>query len=594
MSDQPAPSPEQLRFVPYAQLVKMLVPSAGTISIYGPAHDLVWCSDGYERPDLRELLERAHREAGGNLAGRIENSPAGPTAYLTDLEDERGARLGSLVVELPEATGGRRSVAPSLLKPVVDCLESRLRLEHVPFDEPAAPDLGACMRLIDDDEALGPDAHRRHDGLTGLSTRTAFERDAQRALDASASRGAMLYVDVDHLHQVNDAFGFDCGDRVLSFVAERIRGRLEPTHVAGRLGGDRFAVMLPDADPDAARAVAERIQAALGEADYVHLEHSIPVTVTVGVAAAGSRSIRHLVAAAELASKRAKQRGSSRIVVSRNLGAAALARDGEELAYETFDAALADNALGLEAQPIIGLARDSGELAGFEVFVRMRNASGEWLSAHRFLRAAEYYGLMPAIDRWVIESTLNMLRDVADRLPELPLGVSVNVSSQSLTSGGYARFVLDLLGRAGLPAGLAGFELKESVAWSHLPDADRFVRTLGAVGSRVTLDNFGSGVGSITQLKSLAVKHIKIDGPLVRRSADDPESAALLRQLARAAAGLGLTTIAEQVETESLAAALGTLDIDYAQGHHFGPPAPLADWLGQLCAPRSDGNTALS
>lgn len=717
MSDPPA-SPEQHRYVPYAQLVKMLVPSAGTVSVYGAADDLLWCSDGYERPDLRELLDAARRASGGTLAGTIESAPTGPAAYLTDLEDEHGVRLGTLVVELAESAGGRRSVAPSLLRPVVDCLESRLRLERGSRSESSERGVDTFTRLLEEDENLGPetiqrlldgcveslpadagalvvpeahveaaagasgggdyapaavveharaqllpwlelndkslvanaacdgpeaaarkilacpvrDARRRvkgvlalyrqpdaldfavddasaieylarkismllsrqHDALTGLLTRTAFEREAQRLLDASIEKEALLYIDVDHLHQVNDAFGFDCGDRVLSFAAERIRTQLGAAQAAGRLGGDRFAVMLPGTGVDEARGVAERIQAALGETDYVHLGHAIPVSITVGVAAARNRSVRHLIAAAELASKRAKQRGSARIVVSRDPGDAGLARDGEQLAYSSFEEALEHNALGLEAQPVMGLARDAGKLLGFEVFVRMRTSDGEWLSAQRFLRAAEYYGMMPAIDRWVIGSTLDMLRGLGGELPDLPLGISVNVSSQSLKSGGYPRFVLDLLSRAGLPPGLAAFELKESVAWNHLADVERFARTLGAAGSRVTLDNFGSGVGAITQLKSLPIKQIKLDGGLVRRCADDAETASLIQGLTRAAAGLKIATIAEQVETESLAGVLGTLQIDYAQGHHFGRPAPLADWLERLCAPRSEGNAALS
>lgn len=703
MPEPIAPPPEQLRFVPYAQLVKMLVPSAGTISLYGPADDLLWCSDGCERPDLRGLLEPARRGAPAPDApadGAVVRSPTGLAAYLKDLESEAGERLGCLVVELPTcAHGPRHSVAPSLLRPVVDCLEARLRLEHGARGAPAADSLDA---LLEEDEADGPaaieralhacigamsadvaalvvpavrieahaaagpaasataalerarthllpwvelndrpmaanrvpaaggaaarkilacpirdtrqrvtgvialfrapsaadfDAHdtalievlgrklsmllnRRHDPLTGLLSRAAFERQAAALLDADGSQHALVYLDVDHLHQVNEAFGFDCGDRILAFVAAHVRASIGADSPAGRLGGDRFAVMLAGTAFEDARAATERLLAAVTESDYVHLDQAIPVSVTAGIAAARGRSVRHMIAAAELAAKRAKQRGPGRVAVARNLdGVAALARDREQLAYSDFEDALAGNALGLEAQPIVGLGHDAGRLLGFEVFVRMRSASGDWLSAHRFLSSADYYGMMPAIDRWVVGTTVEMLRGCAGDLPDLPLGVNINVSPQSLRSGGYPRFVLDALGGAGLPTGLVGFELKESMAWNHLADVDRFAQTFRAAGARVTLDNFRSGVPSVVQLRSLPIRRIKIDGPLLRRCGDDADAAALVEGITRAARGLGIATIAEQVDTAEIGATLGALGFDHAQGYHFGRPAPLADWL---------------
>lgn len=704
MSDSPTgPQPEHLPYAPYVQLVKMLVPSAGTVSLYGPGEDLRWCSDGYERPDLHQLVDRVRREPGrsARLHGTIEVTPAGLTAYLTELEDEHGRHLGTLVVELT-APPERAGMAASLLRPVVECLQSRLAAEHPPAAR-AGPDVDALAGMLDDEDdavqrllagcvdamsadiaaLVVPEAHvetlatspglerdaaarvveatrervtaalesadqafavnkcgddapgagykvlagpirdpherikgylalyrtarsadfdgrdtpvieylsrkvsmllnREHDALTGLLTREAFERHAEGAI-ASASQAALLYVDVDHLHQVNEALGFECGDRVLAFVAGRIGRVLGRADLGARIGGDRFALLIPDAGPEEGRARADQLQALLAESDYVHDDQAIPVTATIGVAAAAAPAVRHLVAAAELASKRAKQRGPGRVATSQRLETARPAVERALFAYRRFEDALADNALALEAQPIFGLAIEPGRPIGFEMLVRMRSPRGEWLSAHRFLSAAEHCGLLPAIDRWVVATTLEQLKTLRAMLPELPLGVSVNVSSQSLESGGYARYALELLSHAGLPARLLGFEVREADAWSRIAAADRFMHKLGAAGARIGLDNFGSGAGSIAQLRALPIGHVKLNGALLRRSLDDRESAGLVEGLTRAAHGLGLTTVAEQVETEALAAMLEALHVDYAQGFYFGHPAPLEDWLGRIGA----------
>lgn len=706
MTDPSASQTEQLRFAPYAQLVKMLVPSAGTVSLYGAADELLWCSDGCERPDLRELVDGATRErsAGDGARGSIERLPSGSSAFLTALEDDSSGLLGHLVVELPrDGAAGRYSMVASLLRPVVEALQSRLALEQ-DRAAPAQQGFDTFAQLLDDDtggpavidrfldncvesmpariaavvvpdvgiasvafgHGLEADAaraaveatqhdlaaelaaqdravvrrprgdgvpgpvskllaspvrdasgrvqgflalyrnaedadfydqdtalldylgrrismllNRRHDSLTGLMTRDAFERRAQAVLDAASGREALIYVDVDHLHQVNEALGFECGDGVLAFVAARIRSVLGRDGLAGRIGGDRFAVMLPGTDLDGTRAVAQRVQAVLAASDYEHGDQTIPVTLTIGVAATATPSIRHLVAAAELASKRAKSRGPGRIATSRPAQARPAA-ETEELAYRRFEDVLADNALALEAQPIMALdGRGAAAPLGFEILVRMRSAAGEWMSAHRFMKAAEHYGMLPAIDRWVVGETLAQLAALGSALPDLPLGLSVNVSAQSLKSADYSQYVLDALNSADLPAGLLGFELKESDAWRQIAHADRFIRALSAAGARIALDNFGSGTGSIAQLRALPIGHVKIDGALLRRTLEDAESAGLVSGLTRAARSLGIKTVAEQVETRTLAAALESLQVDFAQGYYFGHPAPLEQWLAQ-------------
>jgi Amt family ammonium transporter len=415
----------------------------------------------------------------------------------------------------------------------------------------------------------------QHDPLTGLVNKLIFERRAQSLLDSATSgASALAYIDIDKLQIVNEAFGFQAGDEVIQRLGEVIRAAGGPAAVASRVGGDRFALFLPGLDSVQASAVARQILMAAAQLGYVSGTESVPVSVSIGVATADQprERIAYLLASAELACKRAKQHGRNGLEVQNESGAGLLARRKQLFASASLQEALKNNDFRLEAQPIVGLRARSGETVGYELLVRMRSPSGELLAPDKFFDAAERYELMPALDRWVLCSTVDILKSQGLTLADLPYCFTVNVSAQSLSSGRFASFAIDHLAQAGLPASAFCFELKESMAVNHLREAEQLIRELTQAGCKIALDDFGCGLSSLAHLKRLPVQYLKIDGRFVRRMLEDRVAESIVSGISRAARTLGISAIAEHVESEALATRLRSLEVDFGQGFFLGRP----------------------
>jgi diguanylate cyclase (GGDEF)-like protein len=697
-------------YAPYGQLVKMLLPSAGSIAIYDANDEVVWCSDGYERPDLRGLLESLRHAGGDTLAGRgsVKSTAAGVPAFVAGLRGEGGRPLGSLVLELAYGQNARYSgsMVASLLRPVLDCLESRLNLERtiasterddgdgldllLTVDEDGREDATALEQLLrhcvehlrcvlgallvpdknltilasPDPAAYGlnlldrtqkhllawaqlnnrpmvvnrvsgtadaapykilscpvRDPYNRvtgllalfraasaedfqlkdvrilefvsrkavailgsqYDQLTGLPNRLIFERRMHSCLDhARDTSSALLYVDIDKLQAVNEAFGFQAGDEVIQRVADVIKRSLGEHDEASRIAGDRFAIFAPRRTAPQGAELAKRILASAAQLGYSNGAQSLPVTVSIGVAGVeGSARPAHLLACAELACKRAKRQGRNRFELHTEDNTLMLLRRKELVAATSLQEALKSNDFRLETQPIVGLYRQAGQTIGREVLVRMRSSSGELLAPDKFFEAAERYELMPALDRWVLCSTLDILRSHPGHLPA-DTCYTINVSEQSLATRKYAAFVLEQLAQTGLAPAAFCFEIKEAAAVNHLEAAAALVTDLVAVGCKVALDDFGCGLSSLAHLNQLPVQYLKIDGRFVRRILDDRVAESIVSGITRAAQTLGVATIAEHVESEGLADKLRGLQVDYGQGFFLGRAESLTRVAGAV------------
>ena len=688
-------------YAPYGQLVKMLLPSAGSIAIYDASHEVVWCSDGYAHPDLRTLLDRLTAAGASTLAGRgnLEMTPGGVPAFVAALRSEQMRPLGALVLELRNDQSARQTASflSGLLRPVLDCLERRLSLENtlrtgereataegvdllLTFDEHDREDASALRRLLQqcvadlgcvlgalsipdknfaiscapDDSVkssqlldrtqrhllawaqlnnrpmvvnrvgssseaapykiltcpvrdlqqrvigivalfrakTAPDFELRdirilefvsrktvsilrsqHDALTGLVNRLIFERRVRSQLDgAAAARHALLYVDIDKLEAVNQVFGLQAGDEVIQRVAEVVSRAAGPEALVSRIGGDRFAVFLPQHSSEQAAELARAIVEATARLGYMSGADAVPVSVSMGVVEASSRDrVGHLLACAELACKRAKNGGRSQIALHDEDGALLPARRRDMLASESLQEAFRTNDFRLESQPIVALRAPQGVL-GHEIFIRMRNASGELIAADKFLAAAERFELLPALDRWVLCTLTDILKTAPADAARL---VTVNVSAQSLASGKYAAFALEQIQRAGLAPASLCFELGESAAVSRLAAAEELIRELTEAGSKIALDDFGHGLSSLAHLKRLPVQFLKIDGRFVRRILEDRIAESIVSGITRAAKTLGVAVVAKHVESAALADKLRELDVEYGQGFYLGRPSPF-------------------
>ncbi len=235
--------------------------------------------------------------------------------------------------------------------------------------------------------------------------------------------------------------------------------------------------------------------------------------------------------------------------------------------------AMADGRMRLYVQPIVPVrpSRDGPELA--EVLIRLVDDDGSIVLPGAFLPAAERYGHMNAIDRWVVGETFDLL---AKRNPDQWDSIlAVNVSGQSLSDAGFLDFVLDRLYGSGVPASSLCFEITETAAISDLRRALAFITALREHGCRFSLDEFGSGLSSFGYLKTLPVDYVKIDGRFVRELVHDRVDEAMVESIQRLGHVLGVETIAEWVEDAATLDRLAAMNGDYVQGYHLGLPRPM-------------------
>jgi diguanylate cyclase (GGDEF)-like protein len=427
-----------------------------------------------------------------------------------------------------------------------------------------------------------------YDNFTGLLNRPAFEREVQAHLDDSPPEAGhcLLYIDIDKLHIVNNAFGFAAGDEIIRRFADVTRERLGEHDVMGRIAGDRFAILLVDRNLEDSRVVAESLREAMSALRYLKGDRTVSVSISVGVAActAGGQRFSHAIAAAEVACKAAKDRGRNRVEVFEEGDLSIVKRHNDLYVFAGLQEALRQNQFRLDAQPICPLQGDNLDPTAFEVLVRLQNPEGELVAPDKFLSAAERYQLMPAIDRWVFCNTLTYLRDHVQTLTNRSIGFTINISGQSLGSDGFLQFLVSHLRTSGVPPELLCFEVTETAAVANLERAENFISEMTRLGCRFALDDFGSGLSSFAYLRNLRVHTLKIDGSFVREAAENQISESMVVAITQVAKVMGLSTVAEYVESESIAAKLRGIGVDYGQGFYLGRPRPIDQVLADLTA----------
>ena len=428
-----------------------------------------------------------------------------------------------------------------------------------------------------------------YDPNTGLLTRQAFEKRALAQLAASGSRqdNAVVYLDIDRLHVLNENLGMHVGDDVIVRVAEVIRGSLAPRALAARISGDRYALLLPATSLDAAEEAAENLRERIAGLRFLSGGQQVEVTASLGVARVGEgeHSLSHALAAAEVACKAAKDRGRGRVQRYEDSDLSVVRRYTDVTLVGTLREALAEDRFRLDAQPIVAL---NGAAMGpkYELLLRMLDARGETLAPDKFLSAAERYQLAPAIDRWVVRHTLRTLEPVARALVAAGASFSVNISGQSLGDQEFADFLQFELRSSGIAPSLLTFELTETAAVANIVRAEVLIRRLRDLGFGVALDDFGRGLSSLTYLKSLPVTMLKVDGSLVRDVASDDRSEAMLSAVVQLAQAIGLQTVAECVENEEILMIVRSLGVGLGQGFSIGRPVPLERVLDGLVGAR--------
>ncbi|MFN3286347.1 MAG: putative bifunctional diguanylate cyclase/phosphodiesterase, partial [bacterium] len=398
----------------------------------------------------------------------------------------------------------------------------------------------------------------RHDLLTGLANREEFLHHLTAGLEAH-HRPAVLLVDLNEFHQVNEEFGPAAGDRVLQWVAQTLKAQVRSGDVVARVGGDRFAVLLPEADARVARRTAERLLQALREPATV-AGVQVRVWPRCGAAVLG----RSPAGAAELF--RAAESALDRAKAPPGLYVAHATPHRRRVPWtDRVRQALREDRLGLFVQPILDLRTD--RLDRWELLLRARENS-RWVGPDRFLHEAERSGLVVDLDLWVLRRAL----ELAGRLPGY---VHVNFSCRTVSDPQALERAVELLQRTPEGAARLAVEITETAVLQDLQQAARFIHALRAARASVVLDDFGVGYSSLAHLRHLQVDGFKIDRSFVRHMGSNPRDRHLVRSLVEMGHALGCLVIAEWVEDAPTLEMLREFGADCAQGFYVARPAPL-------------------
>lgn len=421
-----------------------------------------------------------------------------------------------------------------------------------------------------------------HDFLTGLYNRRYFEHELAQEIERAARYGfpgVVLLIDVDNFKTVNDTFGHVAGDDLLKEIAGLLKHRMRQTDILARIGGDEFAVLLPQTDAAQATAVAEDCVKALDTLAAMLADQSIHITVSIGIAPFDSISDAEVLARADVAMYAAKQAGRNGYSVYQPFVGD---QDPENAQFNEVDRmrkAIEEDRFLLYCQPILDLKTD--EISQYELLLRLPGGEGcEPLEPSSFLYVAERFGIIQAIDSWVLRKAIGLI--AAYERVGRKLSFSVNLSGKSIGDPKLASFIENALVEGGIDPSCLVLELTETAAIANLPQARSFADRMHRCGCRLALDNFGAGLASFYYLKNFPFDYLKIDGEFIQRLGVNPVDQLVVKAIVSIAQGMGKKTIAEFVADANAVSLLRDSGVDYAQGYHIGQPQPIADALSQF------------
>jgi len=538
---------------------------------------------------LLRQIDQAGSPSGMHLRTVLLRSLADAVAPYRELQ----ATLGVLTIAgLLMASAASIVTARRITTPLRSLVRASERLSRGQYDQPLLhtgrgndDEIGELARSFDHMRlsiAKQQDEIRQlayWDPLTGLPNRAQFGDAVREALELAADTGrpvSVVMLDLDRFKHVNDVLGYAFGDRLLQGVARRLATQdLQPNEMVARLSGDEFALLLPGRDATAALRLAE----CLADAFLLPLtldDHTVDVTAAFGVACwphhAGDAET--LISRAEVAMYSAKRKTAAALVYDASLDA------GSALTLSLLSElrrALEHDELRLFLQPKIALVGpQAGRMVGAEALVRWMHPVRGMVPPMHFIPFAEQTGFVRQLTMWMLEAT-------AKQWPELEaLGlqrVSVNLSTRDLMDAELPLKLQRLLQRYPMPPKALCLEITESAIMDEPQRAEATLTQLSAAGFKLSIDDFGTGYSSLAYLKRLPVDELKIDRSFVMAMEKDEDDAKIVRSTIDLAHNLGLSVVAEGVESAAAMARLAGLNCDEAQGYHMSRPIPAAEMV---------------
>jgi diguanylate cyclase (GGDEF)-like protein len=422
--------------------------------------------------------------------------------------------------------------------------------------------------------------HAFYDSLTGLANRRLLVDRLDQALRQAArdrTTHALIFVDVDRFKSVNDNLGHLTGDEFLRAIAGRISGVVRGHDLLARFGGDEFVLLLEDvADVDEAVAVAGRVCSAVGRPIVLPGGHELVASLSVGVALTGpGKTADDVLRDADVAMYEAKARrggGVYAVFDQTSMGT----RSSERLDVEAdLRRGLERDELEVHYQPVYSLGEQ--HIVGAEALVRWRHPANGLISPMRFIAIAEETGLILPLGRYVLEQACLQVRTIRDRFG-LELPISVNLSPRQFQDRGLLSQVKSALEATGAAPELLIFEITETTVMDDVSGAREVMRKLSQLGVRLAIDDFGTGHSSLAYLKHFPAHEVKVDQSFVQGVAESPVDSAIVGAIIDLAAAIGISAVAEGVETIDQVAELKVLGCQAGQGFYFSRPLRAPDF----------------
>ncbi|MDA8902275.1 EAL domain-containing protein [Porticoccaceae bacterium] len=408
-----------------------------------------------------------------------------------------------------------------------------------------------------------------HDTLTGLPNRKSLAERLQRSIESAKLEGsihALLYIDLYNFSVINDTSGHMAGDELLVQFARLLMEITGPSDIAARIGNDEFALLLHCINYDKAMAMAEQVLEVIKDFSIPWEGETLRVGASIGGIMNDSEALSDidLMISAGSSCAAARDKGRNKIHFQ-SFNEEVTKRRRLATSMPKIVSALDENRFTLFAQLIVSLNPNVALPKYYEILVRMRDSDGTIVPPSEFIPVAEHFSLIDDLDKWVFTNALKFLQKRQKRGELLPT-LAVNLSGTTVGDENAIDYILAGFSDSGIPPKHIQFEITETAAVKHLPEAKRLIATLRSVGVSFALDDFGSGLSSFAYLKELPIDCLKIDASFIKTMDNSDVDYSVVSTINHLGHIMGVSTVAEGVESKSQHQLLKKIGVDYIQG----------------------------
>lgn len=427
------------------------------------------------------------------------------------------------------------------------------------------------------------------DKLTGLPNRATLHARLTQAirrhkLTGFRRRFALMFLDFDRFKAINDSLGHDAGDQLLIQIAERLNDQVRATDTAARIGGDEFILLIEEvADFEKVVQIAERLLKVFAK-PFIIDGNEVTSTASIGIVDGnlGYEDAEAVIRDADSAMYHAKSLGKARYTIfdqdmqDESLKRLVLERELRQ--------AIGTNQIFMAYQPIISVAE--GHVIGFEALVRWKHPEMGIIRPDQFIDIAEETGLIVPLGRWILEESCRELQDIRRAIPGFEFTMNINLSKRQLVQADVVTMLRDVVSAAGIEPSWIKLEITESVIMDGRAPVTPVLEEMRRLGFQLAMDDFGTGHSSLSCLHQFPIDVLKIDRSFIQSLDQHIEFAAVIQAIVTLAHTLGLSVVAEGIETMEQLAVLQALDCDHLQGYLFARPLPVNEAIDFVTTPR--------